>query len=156
MAGGAERVILLTGALPPEEPMPVSEQPALGDPLTGEAAIAGDVAAEEGATPEKEVDEVRSTTVSAADISAQGTCRMWLDVSDSSLLVEDVAVVVGDESWPATTSCGLAAEWLLTKDTDGTWLELCPAACEQLGQNPEAELTIQATYWTDVSPSVAR
>jgi len=85
-----------------------------------------------------------------------GNCRLWLDSAGSGLEPDDVTVTFEDEAWPAANPCIDQASWGLLRNTDGTFLDLCPAGCQVVQANPDGVLVVEALYWTDPGVRLAR
>lgn len=106
-------------------------------------------------TPD-EPSPIKTLTVPASDFAGDaGDCRMWLDSPTSELRVVDLEVSHGEQTWPASSSCGDDVSWSLSSDLDGTWLVLCPALCDLVRASPDTELYISVKYYT-APPLIAR
>lgn len=101
--------------------------------------------------PEEKPPSILTHTVAARDIVGDGgVCQVWLDVADSELIFGDISATFVGQSWLPVDECTQdAIGWQLTSDEQGTWLVPCPAACQLLAENPDANLYIEAEYWTE-------
>lgn len=171
--GRAEGASLEPGAEPnlvPTAPAPTAQSNALGteaaSPLGAQAAAPSEPAqrlsAEEiyvaepapldepvvvQSEPVREKERVVGFNVTGSSIVASTRdCSVWLDERTDGLVEQDIIVRHDDVFWEADVSCESEPAWYLAFDTEGTWLGLCPGACEQLKNDPELVLEVEAVF----------